>query len=121
MTEVQPRTVIVEPELRQYVLILWRRWWLIALTTLLAAAGAFIYSRAQTPIYRATATLEVQQGSDPAADAYRASLNNQTVASTYVIQITARPVMEEVAARLGLALDPRAVTRSEERRGGTEC
>jgi capsular exopolysaccharide synthesis family protein len=108
VTEAQPRSVIVEPEIRQYVLILWSRWWLIALTTLLAAGGAFVYSRSQTPIYRSTATLEVQQGSDPGADAYRASLNNQTVASTYVIQVTARPVMVEVVARLGLQLDPRA-------------
>lgn len=41
-------------QLSDYVRILARRGWLIVLAVALTAGSAFIFSRLQTPIYRAT-------------------------------------------------------------------
>jgi capsular polysaccharide biosynthesis protein len=40
--------------LTEYLRILFRRWWIIALVALLAAGSAFAFSRFQTPTYRST-------------------------------------------------------------------
>lgn len=96
-------------ELRQYVMIVWKRWWLIALTTVLAAVAALVVSLTATPMYRSTVTLEVDSGSDPSQDAYVLNRGNAAAASTYVQQIGAPAVMEQVAARLGLDMEVRQV------------
>lgn len=92
-------------ELRQYFMIVWKRWWLIALTTVLAAVAAFTVSRLQTPVYRATTTLEISSGSDPADDPYYAIRSAEAIATTYVLQIKSPAVIEGVVNRLGLAMD----------------
>lgn len=96
-------------ELRQYVMIVWKRWWLVVLTTVLAAVAALVVSLTATPMYRSTVTLEVDSGSDPSQDAYVLNRGNAAAASTYVQQIGAPAVMEQVAARLGLDMEVRQV------------
>jgi capsular polysaccharide biosynthesis protein len=46
--------------LREYVLVIRRRWWMIALATFVAAATAYAIARAQQPTYRSSVRLEVQ-------------------------------------------------------------
>jgi capsular polysaccharide biosynthesis protein len=45
--------------LREYALVVSRRWWMIALATLVAAATAFAIARSQQPTYRSSVRLEV--------------------------------------------------------------
>jgi len=92
-------------ELRQYVEIIWKRWWLIALTTVLAAVAAFVVSSMQTPMYRSTTTVEIISGADPAEDPYYAVRNAEAIASTYVVQITSPAVVESVLDRLQLSME----------------
>jgi uncharacterized protein involved in exopolysaccharide biosynthesis len=47
-------------QLSDYVRILARRGWLIALAVAITAGSAFIFSRLQTPIYRATQKILIQ-------------------------------------------------------------
>lgn len=97
-------------ELRQYVTILWKRWWLVALTTLVAAVTALVVSLTATPMYRSTVTLEVIRGGDPSQDPYLAARATETTAGTYVQQMTASAVMDQVSARLGLGLTARQIS-----------
>jgi capsular polysaccharide biosynthesis protein len=47
---------------REYLSVLSRRWWLIPLVALVAAASALVAARTQTPIFRSTAKLIVTPG-----------------------------------------------------------
>lgn len=46
-------------QLREYVQVLYQRWWLVALTALFAVVSAYAYTRTQTPIFRSSVKLEV--------------------------------------------------------------
>ncbi len=96
-------------ELRQYVMVVWKRWWLVVLTTALAGIAAAVVSFTTTPTYRATVRLEVDQGSDPAQDAFTAARSNEAAAGTYVVQVESPTVMEAVVARLQLNVDAKEV------------
>jgi len=96
-------------ELREYWRVVWQRWWLVLLCTILAAAAAYLWSSRQPSIYQSAVTLEVDPGSDPNQDPYRAIFNAEAIAGTYVRQITAQMVVEEVVARLNLGMSVDAV------------
>lgn len=90
-------------ELRQYVLLL-RKWlWLLLLSTLVAGVASYIISRNSTPIYQASATLMVNQASNPTtATGYSDILTSERLARTYASLLTSRPVLDETARRLGI-------------------
>ena len=46
-------------QLREYLDVLWKRGWIIILVALITAAGAFVFSKVQTPVYRASIRLNV--------------------------------------------------------------
>ena len=92
-------------ELREYAAIIWRWLWLIVLGTLLAGTTAFIVSRRMTPIYQASTTLLINQARNPGTPSYQDILTSERIAKTYAELLTRRPVIEEVATRLGLALE----------------
>lgn len=89
--------------------MVWQRWWLVLLCTVLATGAAYVWSSRQTPVYKSTVTLEVDPGNDPGEDPYRAIINAEAIASTYVRQIEAQTVVEEVVARLNLDMSVDAV------------
>ncbi|MGI9602025.1 MAG: polysaccharide biosynthesis tyrosine autokinase [Acidimicrobiales bacterium] len=90
--------------LRDYLSVLRRRWWLIALVALIVAGAALAYSLAATPLYRATATvlLDSQQSTGGLLDEQaRASVNDSRTVQTEVAFIESRAVESEVTDRLG--------------------
>ncbi len=89
-------------ELRQYFTVLWRWLWLIVLGTLLAGGTAYLVSRNMTPIYRASTTLLINQARNPAITDYTSLMTSERLAKTYAELLTKRPVLEEVAKRLGV-------------------
>ncbi len=93
-------------ELRQYVLLL-RKWlWLLVVATLVAGAVSYVVSRKSTPIYQASATLMVNQASNPTiATGYSDILTSERLARTYASLLTSRPVLDETAKRLGIDPD----------------
>ncbi len=97
-------------ELRQYLALFHRWWWLILLLTFVGATGAFGIDRFRQPVYRATTSILINQapGALPSADAV---IQGMRVAATYAELLTKRPVLEEVIANLNLELDPSELER----------
>jgi len=89
-------------ELRQYVQIISKWLWLIVLGTALAGGTAYVVSKHTTPVYRATATLLINEQRNPAVVDYTALMTSERLARTYAERLTKRPVLEEVAHELGL-------------------
>lgn len=85
--------------------MIWKWLWLIMLGTLLAGSTAYVVSRNMIPIYRASTTLLINQARNPAVTDYSSILTSERLAKTYVELLTKRPILEEVASRLGLAMD----------------
>src|SRR5512138_3790831 len=107
-TENQPVSFEEEPaiDLRQYLALFLRWWWLIVLATVLAGAAGYLVSTQMTPIYQASTTLLINEApSDKTAD-YNNVLTSQRLATTYAQMITKRPIFEKVISRLSLALSP---------------
>ena len=92
-------------ELRRYVSVLRKWFWLVIACTVLAGGLAYFVSRNSTPVYQAAATLMVNQAANPAtATAYSDILTSERLARTYASLLTSRPVLEETARRLGVDL-----------------
>jgi capsular exopolysaccharide synthesis family protein len=104
---------------RSYLRIAWRWGWLIALGTLLAAAVSYGWSRSAPPVYRTTATLLVDPGSNFLTEDV-SSQAAEALARTYARLIVTRPVLDEAAQTLGQSsgqeiapfLDVRAITNT---------
>ena len=90
-------------ELRQYALLL-RKWlWLVVICTVVAGGTAYGVSKNSTPIYQASATLLVNQASNPVSGAgYQDILTSERLAKTYANLLTGWPMLDETARRLGV-------------------
>jgi capsular exopolysaccharide synthesis family protein len=68
----------------------------LALGAVIGAGSAYAVSQAMTPIYRATATLLVNQTQTPGVIAYNDVLTSERLTKTYRELITQQPVLEDV-------------------------
>lgn len=89
-------------ELRRYWHLLRKWFWLMALGAIIAGAASYAVSKTMTPIYAATATLQVNQAQNPAALAYNDVLLSERLTRTYSELIRKRAVLEEVIRQLDL-------------------
>ena len=96
-------------ELLRYTALVRRWWWLLALGLLLGASGSYTISQILTPIYRASATVLVNQTQTPGTIAYNDILTSERLTKTYRELITQRPVLEAVAQRLNAPYDATAL------------
>lgn len=93
-------------ELKHYIQMLQRGWWIVALTTLLAVNIALIASYATTPTYRANAKFiispspEIISGRDVVTSLE--ALDKRSIISTYAEFLNSRKVYLEALAALGL-------------------
>jgi len=89
-------------ELRQYLHII-RKWlWLLILATLLAGGAAYLVSANMSPVYRASATLLINEADSPTSATYQDILSSERTARTYSELLRKRPILEGTAERLGL-------------------
>lgn len=89
-------------DLRDYLLVLRRRWVTVAVTTVLVVATAMAVTVTQTPIYEGTTELAVEpvrQGSDASLEDL---ILGDSVVATEQRVITSRPVTERVIEQLEL-------------------
>lgn len=87
--------------LTEYFRIL-RRWgWLLVLAALLTAGAAYIFSKAQTPIYRSTVVVNVQFRPDLGT-----TQSAQTLLRSYVTVIDTETYAQKVINTLGLDRTP---------------
>jgi succinoglycan biosynthesis transport protein ExoP len=91
-----------ELDLRRYFALVHRWLWLIVGCAVLAAGSAFAVSSRMPPAYRASVTLLVQQASSAGTNDYSAILTSERQAQTYTELLKEQPVLEAVAAQLGL-------------------
>ena len=91
-------------ELVHYFRLVRRWWWLLVAGVIVGAGGAYGVSQAMTPIYRASATLLVNQTQTPGVIAYNDVLASERLTKTYGELITKDPVLETVIDDLGLQM-----------------
>ncbi len=82
--------------LREYALVVRRRWWLIVLTALVAVATSLAVARSQAPLYRSSVKLEVTGRID-----YSQVMAIDKLLRQLAARITTTPVAEAVSTRLG--------------------
>jgi len=93
-------------ELGEIFRILWKRFWLIVLGTLLISTVVFVASTNMAPIYQAKVTMMVKQSANaPLAD-YTSISTGEDLALTYSELLKTRPLLEIVIANLSLDLSP---------------
>jgi receptor protein-tyrosine kinase len=85
-------------ELQDYLQIARRRWWIVALTALVAAASAFIFSRLQTPIYKSSMEVFIQ----PARADFGLSESSRKLIASYISIIGSKRNADRIAADLKL-------------------
>ena len=91
-------------DLRTYVQIVRRRWWLLLLGPILAASVAFFVSKQMTPIYMTSSTLLVNQTQTPGLVQYNDILTSERLTNTYAQLVERQPVLAEVRRRLALPI-----------------
>lgn len=89
-------------ELRGYLELLRRRWWVILLGPIAGAVAAFAVSSSMTPAYQATATLLVNQTQVPGVVQYNDILTSERLTNTYAELVEREPILRDAAARLQL-------------------
>ena len=99
---------VEELELRQYLQIARKWWWLVVVSTLIVAGVGFGVSAMFPPVYNASTSLVVRVGGSTDTD-YAAIYASEHLALTYAELLAKRPVIEAAAQTLGL--DPREIEK----------
>lgn len=91
-------------ELRQYIRMVWKWWWLIFLSVMIAATTSYVASKVSTPVYSAKTTLmigRVTENPEPnSADLW----TGQQLAYTYAQLARREPVLQGAIDSLSLDL-----------------
>lgn len=99
-------------ELRNYFILI-RRWlWLLVLLITGTGLATFFISRVQAPVYRATATLLVNEGGASTRTDVGAIQLNERLALSYVQRLTNYEVLQQAVANLDLDADPDDLKRN---------
>lgn len=89
-------------ELRQYIAIILKRWWVILLALIVAVALGYGYTQRQPRVYEATASILVGQ-SIQATDVNRTQIQvSEQLAETYAALARREPVLQGAVEELGL-------------------
>ncbi len=92
-------------ELKQYVSIILKRWWVIVLALIVAVALGYGYTQRQPRVYEATASILVGQ-SIQATDVNRAEIQvSEQLAETYAALARREPVLQGAVEELGLDMN----------------
>lgn len=89
-------------QLTRYLRLVGRWWWLLLLGALIGGGSAYGISQLITPVYRAEATLLVNQTQTPGIIAYNDILTSERLTKTYRELIIKRPVLTDVIENLDL-------------------
>jgi capsular exopolysaccharide synthesis family protein len=89
-------------ELRQYIAIALRWWWLMVLSTVLAAGAGYFYSSRQTPVYQANTILIVGQSIQSTELTSSDLITSERLARTYADMARLQPVLQRVVEAISL-------------------
>ena len=93
-------------EVIRYARFLRRWWWFLVMGLLLGGASSYAVSQLLTPIYRASATVLVNETQVPGTIAYNDILTSERLTGTYRELIKKRPVLDAVIVELALPFGP---------------
>ena len=91
--------------INEYLRILWRRGWILALVAVLAAASAFVFSKLQTPIYKSTIYVLVQ----PARTDFGLTQSAKILLRSYVAWMDTDNRAKDVIDALQLDTEPQSL------------
>ena len=92
----------VSEDIRRYFSLLWHWAWFLILVTLISGAVAFAFNQSTAvPIYRVSTTVLIEAPFTISSE-YAAIVTSERLASTYAKLMTTKPIIKEVAERLGL-------------------
>ena len=98
-------------DLVKYLVLLWHWAWLIVLAIVVAVAGAYFVSKMIPPVYQAKTTILVDMAPSNKTLDYSSVMLSSQLTQTYSQMLMKTPILDEVAARLGLMkLDPETIT-----------
>lgn len=86
-------------ELRDYLKVLQKRWWIVALIAVIAVGSAYVFSKMQPTIYRSTVKLSIEPAR---ASDYGQTLAIKNVLRNYVEQLKTRKMAQKVVDQLQL-------------------
>lgn len=89
-------------EIREYVRIFWKRWWIIVLLVVITSGSAVVFSKLQRPVYRATIFLNVI----PARLDWGLQQTIKNLLRNYSGQITSDATLRRVDEQLQLDMSP---------------
>src|SRR5438477_2434886 len=93
-------------ELRDYIKVLRKRWWVIALVALIAIGSAYGFSKTQPTIWRSTIKLSIEpsRSSD-----YGQVLAIKQILRNYALKLTSGLMAQQVVDKLQLDIPPSAL------------
>ncbi len=95
-------------EIKDYLSLI-RRWaWLLAIGFVLGAVGGVVVSMFQTPIYQASTRVLVMRAPQEKTTDYT-YLSDQQLVQTYIQLVTTRPVLEGATAKLGFGVSAKQI------------
>lgn len=93
-----------EQYLRHYLRLLWRRKWIIVLSTVIVGGLALVFTANQTPLYRASSEVLLRpRTSESLFHAGGGLADPSRDAATQILVITGEPVRERVQEKIGVA------------------
>jgi non-specific protein-tyrosine kinase len=94
-------------ELKTYLLILWRRWWMITITTVVVVASIVAGTAFMTPTYSASALVRVATATDGSVDWLNHNVDyTERLMNTYAMLAKSQPVLDDLATQLGVTTLP---------------
>lgn len=87
-------------ELREYLRIVQRWFWLLVLGLVLGGVGGFVFSHYQTPVYQASTRAMVMRPPQESASDYT-YLSDQQLTQTYIQLLSTQPLLDAASAELG--------------------
>jgi capsular exopolysaccharide synthesis family protein len=89
-------------ELRRIATVVLRKWWVLVLVTVIASFAGYVYSRQQTPVYQASATILVGD-SITSSRVDRTDIQvSEALVTTYIELARRQPVLQGVITTLNL-------------------
>jgi polysaccharide biosynthesis transport protein len=96
-------------ELRQYLGILRKWWWLILLSTAIAGVCSWYIVKDQPPVYQTSMTLMIGQALQKADPTYSDFYTSERLAQTYSELVRREPILKKTAESLGFGEQWRAL------------
>jgi capsular exopolysaccharide synthesis family protein len=96
-------------ELRDYLRVARRQWWVVALSVLVAVGVAMVLTARTKPVYAATVTFFVSAEKILGGSALEGSMFTQTRLNTYDALLTGDRLAKSIAASTDTGLDPKEI------------